>query len=246
MSGGVPGTPARPEILEVTPWRVLAVYAHPDDPEISCGGLLARTVAAGGSVVVVTVTRGEKGSDDPATDPVVLAGVRAAEAERAARVLGADEHRGLGWADGELDDGAALRGEIVRLVREVRPEVVVAPDPTAVFFGGSYVNHRDHRAVGWAVLDAVAPDAASPLYHRGEGEPHAVSTLLLSGTLEPDVVVDIAPALDTKVAAVACHESQLAGADPAFVEEMVLERALAEGARVGLGPAESFRRLRLR
>lgn len=230
----------------MTARRVLAVYAHPDDPEISCGGFVARTVAAGGSAVVVTVTRGDKGAVDPDADPDELARRRADEARRAAEVLGADEHRGLGWPDGELDDPAVLRRRLVRIVREVRPDVVVAPDPTAVFFGGTYVNHRDHRAVGWAVLDAVSPDAASPLYQPGEGEPHGVGLVLLSGTLEPDVVVDIAPVVDVKVAAVACHASQLAGADEDFVREMVLDRALAEGARAGVGPAESFRRLALR
>jgi LmbE family N-acetylglucosaminyl deacetylase len=118
----------------------------------------------------------------------------------------------------------------------------VAPDPTAVFFGDGYVNHRDHRELGWAVLDSLVP-AASPLYLPDAGPAHQVGLLLLSGTLEADAWVDISGWLDEKVAAVACHESRLGG-DPALVAELLEHRAAEEGARAGIGHAEAFRRLR--
>ena len=71
----------------------------------------------------------------------------------------------------------------------------MCPDPTAVFFGDAYVNHADHRAVGWATLDAVAPAAALPLYFPDLGPPHQVATVLLTGTLEPDAWVDVGDAV---------------------------------------------------
>jgi LmbE family N-acetylglucosaminyl deacetylase len=104
------------------------------------------------------------------------------------------------------------------------------------------VNHRDHRELGWAVLDTIVP-AASPLYVPEAGPAHQISLVLLSGTLEADAWVDIDAALTTKVAAVACHESRLGG-DPELVGELLEHRAAEEGTRAGVAHAEAFRRLR--
>jgi LmbE family N-acetylglucosaminyl deacetylase len=224
------------------PERALAIYAHPDDPEVSCGGTLARWTAAGAEVHLVVANLGEKGSADPATDPQALAVHRADEVARAAEVLGLAGVEHLGYPDGELDNDATLRTRLIASIRRLRPQVVVAPDPTAVFFGDSYVNHRDHRELGWAVLDSLVP-AASPLYVPEAGPAHQVSVLLLSGTLEADAWVDVADVLDRKVAAVACHASRLGG-DPALVAELLELRAAEAGRSSGLAHAEAFRRLR--
>jgi LmbE family N-acetylglucosaminyl deacetylase len=234
------------EAYEEVPTRALAVYAHPDDAEVSCGGTLARWVSAGAEVHVVVVAKGEKGSADPGVDPVALAGERADEVAAASAALGLAGVELLGYPDGELDaDPPALRAEVVALVRRLRPDTLVCPDPTAVFFGDGYVNHVDHRAVGWAALDAVAPAAASPLYHPGGGGAHQVGTVLLSGTLEPDVWVDIGDHLDAKVAALFCHRSQLADDADEWLGDFVRARAGDEGQRMGMDAAEAFRRIRL-
>lgn len=232
------------ELLADVPARALAVYAHPDDPEVSCGGTLAAWAAAGCEVHVVIACAGDKGSSDPAADPRALAEARAAEAEAAAAALGVHVEQ-WGHPDGELDRVAGLRADVVAAVRGVRPDVVIAPDPTAVFFGDGYVNHVDHRTIGWAVLDAVAPASSSPHYFPGRGVAHHVSTMLLSGSLEPDVWVDIAAGLDAKVAAVFCHASQLADDAGDWLADFVRTRAAEEGKRAGAPYAEGFRRLRL-
>jgi LmbE family N-acetylglucosaminyl deacetylase len=231
-------------LLADRPGRVLAIYAHPDDPEVACGGTLARWAADGAEVRLVVVNAGDKGSFDAATDPQVLSEKRAAEVAAAAQVLELAAVELLGVPDGEAVNDPTLRGRLVGLVRAHRPEVVIAPDPTAVFFGDSYVNHRDHREVGWAVLDAVAPAAASPLYFPDEGPPHQVRALLLSGTLEPDAWVDVSASIDRKVAAVACHGSRV-GDDPALVDELLRARTAEAGARAGVAHAEGYRRIRL-
>jgi LmbE family N-acetylglucosaminyl deacetylase len=236
--------PAPAPLLAEDPASVLAVYAHPDDPEMSCGGALARWSAAGAEVRLVVVNAGDKGSSDPATDPVELTRRRAAEVDAAAEVLGLAGVDLLGLPDGEVTNDVELRGRLVALVRRHRPELVVAPDPTAIFFGDSYVNHRDHREVGWATLDAVAPAAASPLYFPAAGPPHQVRQLLLSGTLAPDLWVDVSGAVEAKVRAVQCHESRVGG-DPALVAELVRARTSEAGAPLGVAHAEGFRRLRL-
>lgn len=235
-------------VVDSVPARALAVYAHPDDPEISCGGTLAKWAAAGCVVAVLVTTRGEKGTVDPAADLDALAKLRRKETRAAAAVLGVAETHHLDYGDGDLDDTRELRGQIVRAVRAFRPEVVLCPDPTAVFFGASYFNHRDHRVTGWAVLDAVAPAAANPHYfpeHRAEGlEVHQVRSVYLSGTLAPDTWVDIGDTLERKIDALFRHASQLTETGEWFREFL---RASAEeaGQAAGVPYAEAFRRLDL-
>jgi LmbE family N-acetylglucosaminyl deacetylase len=232
------------ELFTDVPERVLAVYAHPDDPEVSCGGALARWSKAGAEVHVVVACAGDKGSSDPATDSAELAARRADEVRAAAEAMGVAGVELWAHPDGDLDRVPELRAELVGTLRRLTPDVVVAPDPTAVFFGDGYVNHVDHRTIGWAVLDAVAPAAASPLYHPDRGSAHQVGTVLLSGSLEPDVWVDIADGIDAKVRALFSHTSQLAADAEEWLADFVRHRAEEEGRRGGVGLAEGFRRLR--
>jgi LmbE family N-acetylglucosaminyl deacetylase len=234
------------QLLADVPARALAVYAHPGDPEVSCGGSLARWAAAGCEVLVVVVASGDKGSGDPSTAPAELIARRASEVASSAAVLGVAAVEILGHPDGEVSDARGLREELVAIVRRWHPEVVVSPDPTAVFFGDAYVNHADHRGVGWATLDAVAPAASSPLYFPDRGAAHHVDTMLLSGTLEPDVWVDVAGSVDTKTAAMLCHRSQLASDADTWLDEFVKARLEEEGRRAGVRWAEAYRRVRLR
>ncbi|MHB1446920.1 MAG: PIG-L deacetylase family protein [Acidimicrobiales bacterium] len=231
------------ELVEETPGCVLAVYAHPDDADVACGGTLARWAAAGAAVHVLVCTTGDKGSSDPSTDPGALAEQRAGEMREAAGVLGVEGRR-LGHADGDLYDQRLLTGQIVGVVRSVRPDTVICPDPTAVFFGEHYFNHRDHRAVGWATLDAVAPAASQPHYFPEAGPPHLVSTVLMTGTIAPDVWVDVSSSLELKTKAILCHKSQL-GEGTEWFRNVVRQRAEEGGRQAGVSHAEGFRRLRL-
>jgi LmbE family N-acetylglucosaminyl deacetylase len=232
------------ELLQDVPRRALAVYAHPDDPDVSCGGTLAAWASAGCEVHTLICTDGGKGTDDPAVEPKELIAARAEEAAAAAALLGVTGQAFLGLPDGELEDHAWFREALVAAVRRIRPEVVLCPDPTAVFFGQDYFNHRDHRVTGFAVLDAVAPAAAMPHYFPEAGPAHQVSTVLLSGTLEPDVWIDITATVEVKGAAVGCHRSQFpdGGGWAATAMRLAAEDA---GRNAGVPCAEGFRRLRL-
>ncbi|MBW4077234.1 MAG: PIG-L family deacetylase [Acidobacteria bacterium] len=170
--------------------------------------------------------------------------MRRAELQQASGVLGVTTIECLNHVDGAVTNDEALRATLVGLIRQFRPEVVVGPDPTATFFGGVYVNHRDHRETGWALLDAVAPAAAMPLYFPEKGEAHQVNQLLLSGTHEPDVVIDVSRTIDTKVKAVLAHASQIAG-DADGIRDVVYGRAEQAGRPVGLGFGEAFRSVEL-
>ncbi len=232
------------DLVSGVPNRVLAVYAHPDDPDVSAGGTLARWAAAGADIHVCICADGDKGSLDPATDPVHLVARRRREVEASGTILGVTEHHWLGFLDGELEDNRELRGRLVALVRAVRPDAVVAPDPTAVYFGSHYVNHRDHRVVGWAVLDAVSPAAANPHYFPEAGPAHHVALVYLSGTLEPDVLVDISDTIDVKAAAIACHSSQV-GDGGEWLRGAVRQRAEDAGRGAAVRFAEAYRLVRL-
>ena len=229
------------------PTRALAVYAHPDDPEISAGGTLAKWAEAGTEVWVLITTKGDKGTQDPDADLEALAALRIEETAKAAAMLGFVGTRHLDHPDGELVDDLALRESIVRVIREVRPDVVLCPDPTAVFFGDGYYNHRDHRATGWAALDAVAPAAGNPHYfpeHIADGlVVHHVRAVYLSGTLEPNTWVDISETLERKIDALFCHTSQLPDVAGEWFRDFLRERAEDAGAAVGVKYAEPFRKL---
>ena len=231
-------------LVEDAPRCVLAIYAHPDDPEIACGGTLARWARAGSEVHVLLCTRGEKGSADPKMKGAELARRRAGEVAEAASVLGLAGHQQLRIADGELDNTTELRRDLVTAIRRLRPEAVVCPDPTAVFFGDRYFNHHDHREVGWATLDAVTPAASNPHYYPNAGPVHRVARVFLSATLEPDAWVDISDTIDVKVDALACHKTQLDEGGEWF-RGFVKERAQEAGRAVGVAYAESFRLLSL-
>ena len=236
--------PVAAELVEDVPPVVLAIYAHPDDPEVAAGGTLARWAAAGSAVHVCICAEGDKGSLDPATDRSELVRQRRKETEEAAAILGVTAHHWLGLPDGDMEDSPDLRARLVEIIRSVKPAAVVAPDPTAVFFGQAYVNHRDHRATGWAAIDAVAPAAANPHYFPDRGAAHKVEVLYLSGTLEPDVWVDVSETIDVKAAAIACHVSQI-GETGEWLRGAVRRRAEEAGREASVAMAEGFRRINL-
>ncbi len=205
------------------PECALAVYAHPDDLEIAFGGTAAKWINEGCEVHAVICANGGKGTQDPFANELEVAETRKIEALESSEILGIKSLTFLGFEDGNLDSGnldgdtlgslSNLTRRLVGVIRSVKPQCLICPDPTAVFFGSDYYNHKDHRTVGFAALDAAAPQAALPLYHKDQGSPHRVGKAYLSGTLEPDFWVDIGDFVDTKVKALRCHRSQVNESD---------------------------------
>ncbi len=151
------------ELLGEAPRRAVAVYAHPDDSDVSCGGTLARWADAGTVVDLIVCAAGDKGTRDPARQAGSLVG-DACRRDRGGGVpsSGCRAFTGSGVPTGSSRTTPMLRRELVVLLRELRPEVLVCPDPLAVFFGEHYYNHRDHRVVGYAALDAARPPRRRP------------------------------------------------------------------------------------
>ena len=228
---------------------VLAVFAHPEDAEIAAGGTLAKWAGAGREVHLLVLTNGDRGSQDRSLDRAELARIRGEETVAGARVMGLSTATVLDVHDGDLENGPEIRAEVVRAIRRVRPTTVLSCDPTAWFFENRYYNHSDHRTAGLIALDAVFPGAGNPHYfsdHLEEGlEPHDAAQVWLGWTLEPNHHEDITGHLDTKVAALAAHESQLAEGIRFFEDELGREARTA-GERICVEHAESFRVLDLR
>jgi LmbE family N-acetylglucosaminyl deacetylase len=204
--------------------RVMAIFAHPDDPEFFCGASFARWSAEGAHITFVLATSGDKGSSDPEMTHARLIEIREAEERNAASVLGVKEVIFLRYPDGELQPSLELRRDITRLIRLKQPDIVVTNDPTVFWWGTTGVNHPDHRAIGTATMDAVYPTARDRLnfieFERDEGlETHKVHQLYLSGTASPTTKVDVTQFVETKIKALREHKSQISDME-AMAERM--------------------------
>ncbi len=227
------------------PKRVLCVNAHPDDQEFTVGGTLAKWARAGAEIITVVITSGDAGSNERTPEEMTktqLAAIREIEQRNACAVLGVQETVFLRYGDGTLQPTLDLRRDLTRLIRKFKPDAVVCGDPTARFFGNSYMNHPDHRAAGDAACDAVFPSAGTKFIFPellAEGYmPHEVSRVFLHGSEKNDVWIDVSETLEIKVRALKQHVSQIGDWDPM---EMMQEWARDEGKEKGLDAAESFR-----
>jgi LmbE family N-acetylglucosaminyl deacetylase len=208
------------------PKKIAVIMAHPDDAEFICAGTVAKWTDEGNEVVYVLLTSGDKGSDDPEMTPERLVATREAEQREAARILGVKDVLFLKYPDAYLEPNLELRREIVRMIRKLKPDVVVCQDPTVRWANSQYINHPDHRAAGEATLAAVFPAARDRLTFPellAEGlEPHRVREVYLAGAAAPDVAIDISATMDRKLASLRAHASQLSDWD---FEPMVREWA---------------------
>ncbi len=251
MAANEPGQPAPEPGLTSrdlpVPASALAIGAHPDDVEFGCGGTLAKWAAAGCTVHHLILTDGSKGTWDADADPTALAAVRQVEQRAAARRLAGD-HAGqvvfLGQVDGELDSTLALRGEVARVIRQLRPDVVLGHDPWK-----RYRLHPDHRHAGLLACDGIVA-ARDPHFFKEHGlPPHRPHTLLLWEADAPDHAEDVAGWVDTTLAALEAHPSQFESTMKAVDEtELAAFRARVRARLAGLGEplgmaaAEVFKR----
>ncbi|MBM4194171.1 MAG: bacillithiol biosynthesis deacetylase BshB1 [Gemmatimonadetes bacterium] len=182
------------------PVDVLAVGAHPDDVELTCGGTLAKLHKLGRTTAILDLTRGEMGSRGTPE-------LRATEAAAAAAVLGVSTRENLGLPDSGVVSTPETREQLARVIRRFAPRIVIAPAPRG--------NHPDHSAASKLIRDAVfvsglakvAPDVPK---HRPVKIVHAIA--YREDHVKPTFVVDISDELETKLNAVRCFASQFDGA----------------------------------
>lgn len=203
---------------------VLAIAAHRDDVEQTCGGTLLRSAARGLRTAILDLTRGEAGTRGTAED-------RAREADEAARLLGVGWRQALALPDGGLENTLPNRIEIVRVLRELRPRVVILPYWQA--------RHPDHAVVGTLGYDACFLAGLRKLDTGAEPfRPFKVVYASLYADVRPSFVVDITPFIEQRHQALMAYTSQYAnqqaGSGLFVPEEEIRERTFAEARHYGL------------
>ena len=178
---------------------LLAIFAHPDDAELLCGGTLARAADQGHRVGILDLTGGETGSQGSP-------GLRAQEAAAAARILGVHTRVSVGLPDAALENTPAARLEVARHIRVLRPRTVIVHWPSA--------RHPDHRVAAELARDAcfVAGLSRAAI----DGEPHRPAKILHAVAyqeppVDPRFVVDVSEQMERKLEAVAAFRSQFEG-----------------------------------
>ena len=204
----------------------LIIGAHPDDPEFGAGGTVAAWAERGWEFHYLIVTDGSTGTPDATQDPRLLIQTRQQEQQKAASILGVKSVEFLGLPDGEVQPDQNLLEKLVAILRKRKPYAVFTHNPEALEYrrpgGRPHIAHRDHRAVGQSVLDAVYPVARDPHYfpsHHAAGlTPHKVREVYLWGSPQANVRVDIRQTLTRKLDAIVQHQSQIAADHPRILK----------------------------
>ncbi|MBE3554951.1 MAG: PIG-L family deacetylase [Thermicanus sp.] len=219
--------------------KVLFIQPHPDDNEVGAGATVAKLAAQGVEVHYATVTDGGLGTLDPEITPSELISRRRREHEESGRFLGASVFHWLGFPDGGLYDAPPLREAMVRLIREVRPDLLFTVDPW-----NPYEAHFDHLYTGKAVAYA-AITAAFPLAfpeHLKEGlTPHAPRYVAFYATSRPNHIEDVSSYWDRKMKAIRLHQSQFQGEELLFVQQYLTYKGKELGERFGFPLGEGFK-----
>ncbi|WP_422933712.1 PIG-L deacetylase family protein [Sinomonas sp. P47F7] len=220
---------------------VLAFGAHPDDLDFGAAGTIAAWVAAGADVHYAIMTDGDAGGFDPSHRGEIVA-MRRDEQRAAAARVGVREVHFLGYRDGYLEPSHEVRREVVRLIRRVRPGVVLAMHPERNWTS-LQMSHPDHLACGEAVTRAVYPAAENPYAYpelEDSGlEAYRVPWLWLYGAPEERInhAVDVTSHVEAKLEAIRVHLSQ--HPDIAATERYVRTRLETTAAAAGLAAGTS-------
>jgi LmbE family N-acetylglucosaminyl deacetylase len=193
------------------PEQILVITAHPDDVDFGAAGSVATWTAAGARVTYCVVTDGGAGGFDPAVPRSEIPGIRRAEQTAAAGEVGVADLIFLGYPDGRVEATLALRRDLARVIRQVRPGRVVCPSPERLW-ERVFASHPDHLAVGEAALCAVYPDARNPFAFpelaQSGLDAHVVREVWMMASPRSNTFVDVTATFDKKVAALRSHVSQ--------------------------------------
>lgn len=206
--------------------KALVIMAHPDDPDFTCAGTAIQMVRHGIEVTYMILTNGDKGNHNPEITRNQLIALRKIEQRNAATVCGVQHVLFMGEEDGFLQPTRELRLRVVREIRRIRPELIIITNPERYLVGDGYINHPDHRNAGLVALEAIFPAADNMMFFPellDEGyQPHKVSQMYVFGHPQPNVKIDITADLETKIAAICCHQTQIT--QPAEAKPRWLER----------------------
>ncbi len=227
--------------------NILCVGAHPDDLDFGVSGTMIKMAREGHKVYYLICTTGDKGGTRNEASPEELVKIRRKEQETAGKIIGLEGIFFLNHHDGELMPDQGLREEIVRVIRQVRPDRVYSFDPANLSFDGFHLFHSDHRAVAISVFDAIYPAAKNRLYFphlTDEGlQPHRVDELFMFGTNRPDTWSDITGVMEDKIRILQCHRSQFNGEPAEQMIQYLKERSRQTATGQDFEYAEAFRHI---
>src|SRR3989344_1671763 len=224
--------------------KILVFSPHPDDVDFGFAGSAASLIQKGWEAVYCVVTDGSKGAHKAGLGAKAMKTLRVKEQVNAAKIVGVKKVLFLNEIDGEAENTKALRKKMVRVIRIVRPDVVVSPDPANKSFGSFYGSHRDHRQVAEPVFGAVYPAAGSKYFFPElypKFKPHHVSEAWFWNPEKQNKFIDISKTIKLKLEALRAHKSQFE--DTRAIEKRIIARATLNGRKGGFKYAESFRRL---
>ena len=230
--------------------RALVVTAHPDDVDFGAGGTVMALIKAGVQVTFCICTDGDAGGFDDSTDRSEIPAIRRAEQVAAAAVYGVTDVRFLGYKDGYLEPSHDVQRDIVRVMRQVQPQLVLTQSPERNW-ERLPASHPDHMAAGEATARALYPAVRNPYAYPelrdNEGlEAWTVNWLWLQGHVEPNHWIDTTEFFSRKVNALEAHASQTSHMEN--LEDMLrswgeMQAAAAEFETGRL--AEAFRQIKL-
>jgi len=225
--------------------KILVFSAHPDDLDFGCSATVAKMTREGKEAVYCILTNGEKGIHKVKASRGKMTAMREKEQQEAAKVVGVNEVLFLRETDGDLENTKALRKKIVKVIRQVKPDVVFCFDPANLAFDSFGRFHRDHRVGAEAVFDAIYPatgsDAFFPELAKAGFSPHQILGAWFFGPDKPNVWIDITKTIDTKLEALRRHEGQIK--DMKQMEKWIRKRARDAGRKKKMKYAEAFREL---
>jgi LmbE family N-acetylglucosaminyl deacetylase len=226
--------------------RALVVTAHPDDVDFGASGTVSTWSDAGVAVTYCVCTDGQAGGFDPELPRERIPEIRRAEQIAAAQVAGVTDVRFLGYVDGELEVTRDLVRDIVRVIRQVRPQRVMLMNPER-WWDRIGASHADHMASGEATIRAVYPESRNPFAFpellADEGlDAWTVPEVWVMAVPDPNHFVDVTDQFERKIRAIMAHESQHPDRDK--VPDMVRTWMVGNAERAALPEgrlAEAFR-----
>jgi len=193
--------------------RALVIMAHPDDPDFTCAGTAIQMARQGIEVTYMILTDGDKGNHNPEITKNQLIAMRKIEQRNAAATSGIKGVLFMGEEDGFLRPTPEIRKRVTREIRRIRPELSICTDPERYLVADGYINHPDHRNAGLVALEAIFPAADNMMFYpdiADEGYlPHKISQLYVFGHRDPSVKIDITNEVETKIASILCHKTQI-------------------------------------
>lgn len=219
---------------------ILVLAVHPDDAELGCSGTILKHIAEGKRVGIVDFTRGELGTRGSAE-------IRDKEAQDSAKILGLHARENLKFRDGFFSNDEAHQLEVIRMIRKYQPEIVLA--------NALHDRHPDHGRAGDLANEACFLSGLSKISTQLDGKeqgawrPGLMLQYIQDRYIRPDIIIDITPYMETKIASIKAYRTQFFNPDedgpetyissPDFFES-VIGRAREFGKSIGATYAEGF------